>query len=281
MVIAAGEPRALGGDEPRVRVAEQPKDAAAWRGRRLLFVNDEPAFDLSFWCGTCQFLFRRLEGQRTTFSLEQLGQRLADGLDDLDEEVITTFDALLPRGEYLPLLLSIQPRLVMPGRSGGGDYFTEEQIETWGYDWDGLPIYPATPYYRTFETAVAKDAHLYEFVVPMQPLTWNERPEVEAYVSRLATSSTPTAVAVSALDICAPAVAPEGSDWYEHWGLTHFLLDGHHKMEAAAMAQRPIRLLSLLSIDAGLSQISQCIRIPELRAQQATKRLADATTSNT
>jgi hypothetical protein len=38
----------------------------------------------------------------------------------------------------------------------------------------------------------------------------------------------------------------EGEDYYEHWVLTHFLLDGHHKIEAAARAGRPIRLLSFV-----------------------------------
>jgi len=33
----------------------------------------------------------------------------------------------------------------------------------------------------------------------------------------------------------------EGEDYYEHWVLTHVLLDGHHKIEAAATAGRPIR----------------------------------------
>ncbi|PKV82542.1 hypothetical protein [Nocardia fluminea] len=32
-----------------------------------------------------------------------------------------------------------------------------------------------------------------------------------------------------------------------------FLLDGHHNLEAAAKAGRPLRLLSLLAVDAGLA----------------------------
>lgn len=38
----------------------------------------------------------------------------------------------------------------------------------------------------------------------------------------------------------------EGKDYYEHWVVSHFLLDGHHKIEAAAASLRPTRLLSLV-----------------------------------
>lgn len=52
------------------------------------------------------------------------------------------------------------------------------------------------------------------------------------------------------LDVIQPAM-DEGDDYYEHWVLTHFLLDGHHKVEAAARAGRSVRLLCL--IDEGIS----------------------------
>ena len=150
------------------------------------------------------------------------------GTPSLDDGVIETFAELLPSGEYIPLLLQVEPRLVRPPEDR--DYFTREQVETWGVEafW-GLPVYPHTPYYRTFETAVDGEAHLYEFIVPMVPPSWNDAARVRAFAERLKSSSQPTAVAVSTLDVCAPAVE-QGPDWYWHWALTHFLLDGHHKL---------------------------------------------------
>jgi hypothetical protein len=38
-----------------------------------------------------------------------------------------------------------------------------------------------------------------------------------------------------------------------HWCLTHFLFDGHHKMEAATRSGMPVTLLSLLAVDDGLA----------------------------
>ncbi|MDX2597400.1 hypothetical protein PV343_34880 [Streptomyces sp. WI03-4A] len=238
----------------------------------MLTVDGEPAFELSFWCGTCPFLFRRLETGRQTLSLEGVRERLTGAPADPDEGgVIGAFGALLPEGEYLPVLLQVEPRLVVPGQDG--DYFRDEQVATWGLDqfW-GLPEYPHTPYYRTFETAVDATAHLYEFVVPMVPPTWNTRDRVEEYVELMGGGTVPTAVAVSTLDVCEPAVG-QPADHYRHWGLTHFLLDGHHKLEAAATAGHPVRLLSLLALAEGLAESEDYGRLPALRTQLRSARV--------
>ena len=264
MLLAVGTPRIVGkAIEPRLRFVEQTKPDGAWAGRRLLTVDDVPAFELSFWCGTCQFLFERLQGATTTFSPNDT-DRLTTGPGGLDDEVISRFGSLLPEGQYRPLLLQVEPRLIHPSKSG--DYFAEEQVATWGLEsfW-GLPAYPRTPHYRTYETAVDADAHLYEFVVPMVPPSWNVRDRVAAYAAELAGGATPTAVAVSILDVCTPAVE-RGADCYTHWALTHFLLDGHHKMQAAAETGRSVRLLSLLAADAGLAEAAQVAELPTLRA---------------
>lgn len=91
-------------------------------------------------------------------------------------------------------------------------------------------------------------------------------------VAALEISPMPTAVAVTTLDISQPA-NKLGADYYAHWGLTHFLLDGHHKLHAAAQSQRPLRLLSLLLLsDASLATPEQVARVPELLASQPKQR---------
>jgi hypothetical protein len=62
------------------------------------------------------------------------------------------------------------------------DYFTHEQVATWGVDpVAGSPDDPGTLYYRTFETPIGKDHHLYEFLVPMVPPSWNHPDRVDEY----------------------------------------------------------------------------------------------------
>lgn len=272
MIIEAGQARSLGSDgDTWLRFGEEAKAAGAWPGRRLLFAYDKPAFELSFWCGTCQFAFRRLEGANEGGSLEAMRDRLTHGLDGLDDDVIQQFATALPLGDYLPILMEVAPRLVRPAEPE--DYFANEQVATWGLDtfW-GLPVYPQTPYYRTFETIVDSDAHLYEFVVPMVPPSWNERSRVREFEHLLARGSRATAVAVSILDVCQPAI-DLGPDYHAHWALTHFLIDGHHKMDAAATSGQSLRLLTLLSVRDGLASAEQVARVPELRSRPpATRR---------
>src|SRR5262245_13080000 len=105
MVLASAATRVIGvHEDARIRFGEEEKAEGAWAGRRLLFLDEKPAFELSFWCGTCQFLFKRQEGANETVSLAEMESRLADGFGGLDEEVISTFGALLPAGDYVPLL---------------------------------------------------------------------------------------------------------------------------------------------------------------------------------
>ncbi|MFG2867547.1 hypothetical protein [Streptomyces sp. NPDC048338] len=75
----------------------------------------------------------------------------------------------------------------------------------------------AATYYRTFETAVDADVHLYEFVVSMVPPMWNERERVEEYVALMEQGTVPTAVAISMPDVCEPAL-DRGDDYLVHLG---------------------------------------------------------------
>jgi hypothetical protein len=266
VLLKVGAAIHLGTPSSRIGIGERPKQQGAWAGRRVLTLDDDPAFELSFWCGTCQFLFQRMEGASQSLSLDEMRDRLTHGLDDIDSAVVEAFGGLLPEGQYVPMLLSVVPRLVVPGKAG--DYFGEEQLATWGVDsfW-GLPEYPRTAYYRTFETPVAgRASHLFEFVVPMVPPAWDDAEAVRAHVERLLVSDAPTAAAISTLDVCQPAMDTRSTDYYEHWGLTHFLLDGHHKMHAAAEAHRPLRPLSLLSIDESLAKAEQVAAAVRVRA---------------
>lgn len=96
MLLAAGAPRALGtASDPWLRFGEEAKEEGSWAGRRVLMVNERPAFELSFWCGTCQFVFRRLEGANEGGSIQELQDRLAHGLRGLDDDVIEPFGAAL------------------------------------------------------------------------------------------------------------------------------------------------------------------------------------------
>ncbi len=201
------------------------------------------------WCGTCPALFQRV-GEPLSEDVDVAHTRLTAGLSTVDDAVLMAYDRVLPASTYTILLLDVEPRLVTPGDDA--DYFSHEQVSTWGIDPAvGAPEDPGTPYYRTFETSVSREAHLYETVVPMVPPTWNDTDRVASYEADAGVDGA-TAVAYSLLDVCQPAMV-EGEDYYAHWLLTHFLLDGHHKVDAAARKGRPVRLLSLIDEESSIA----------------------------
>ncbi len=262
MLFAAEPVRELGGPSARLAFSEVPN-------RRTLAVDGATVFELSWWCGTCPYLFERQPGAGSVPSVDGFRERLASGLESVEDDVVAAYGTLLPAGRYLPLLLEISPCRITPG--GPGDFFTHENRATWGRP-EAAPS-PGTDYYRTFETRIDDGAHLYEFVVPMVPPSWNDAGTVDVHAERLRDGSAPTAVAVSTLDIIDPAWADEGSDLHTQWCLTHFLLDGHHKIEAAARLGRPMRLLALLSLDSSLAD-DEVARLPELLGRPPSARVA-------
>jgi hypothetical protein len=252
-VLAARSGVRLGVPEAEAVVAvptPEPAPGRAFAPRRLL-VRGAPVLELALWCGTCPAVFTRLAGADGPAAPDvgPTHARLDAGLSSIDRRVVRTYSAVLPRSRYTVLLMEVRPRLVSPGDAD--DYFHREQLATWGPEpVTGEPEDPGTPYYRTFETPVGPDAHLYELVVPMVPPSWNDPERVASYAVDGAPAA--TAVAYSLLDVVQPAT-DQGTDYHQHRVLTHVLLDGHHKLEAAARTGRSVRLLAFVDEDTSIA----------------------------
>lgn len=239
----------------------EPPPGTAFPPRRLT-LRGTPVFELNLWCGTCPALFKKLT-QPEAADLGLTTAHLNAGLDRIDDDVLRVYGRVLPESRYTAVLLEMAPQLVEAG--GSSDYFKHEQVATWGIDPVlGAPEDPGTPYYRTFEAPAGANRHLYEFVVPMVPPAWNDSTTVAGYLADRATPA--TAVAYSLLDVVQPATN-DGGDYYQHGVLSHFLLDGHHKFEAAATANRPVRLLSLLDENVSIASPDELAAMLEARSQ--------------
>jgi hypothetical protein len=227
---------------------------------RFITVDGKKAHYIGNVCGTCEFLFERLEGANTKISPETISNQCRDGISSLNTPVLNAVTALLPAGEYKALLLSCEPRLIVPSRAG--DYFFEEQLELWGLDsfW-GVPHYTKNEYYRTEILRMPEHAGLFEFIVPMFPRRYLDPQTIQSYEPVFSHKSLPTALAVSVLDVKQPADWEGHPEIREHWCLAHYLLDGHHKMSAAAALGQPISLLSFLAVKQGVSSLEQIDRL--------------------
>jgi len=125
----------------------------------------------------------------------------------------------------------------------------------------GLPHNPRVPYYRAGEQDLGNGARKFEFLVPMFPDRWLDWNSVRRYKDLLASGTLPTAVALSVLDVKGPAEAY--NQVVEHWCLAHYLLDGHHKVFAAAESGHSVQLLAFVSCSKGISSREQVARILE------------------
>lgn len=216
---------------------------------RFLAVRGVPVFEIGNICGTCQFWFRRLQAEARPVDLDAIQEALTAGLASAEGAAVDAFASLLQTGHYRIALFSLVPERVEPGSAS--DYFAVEQPAAWTDLPAGPPIDPEIAYYRVAgRSGVSVDKGddlIFEFVAPLQTVAQLEPARIAFFEHQLEQGAQPTAVAVGMLDIKHCSDSAIG-----HWCLTHFLLDGHHKMEAAARAGLPITLLSFIG-PAGIS----------------------------
>ena len=92
----------------------------------------------------------------------------------------------------------------------------------------------------------------FEFALPLNPTHWLDKDRLAYYTHLFENGHQPIALAISVLDVRGPAASEN-----EHHCLAHFLLDGHHKVYAAAQLNKPLRLLSFVSLDYGASTVEE------------------------
>jgi hypothetical protein len=228
---------------------------------RYLTVNGERVFEVGIDCDSHGFWFERLGPAADFVTPANVREKLAVGLTELDGDVLAAFEPLLPDGRYFAVLSRIKPRLIHPGAEN--DYFVRQFLDAGFGERD-----PKTDYYRGRDVRFAPPsashvdtAALFECLVPLYEPSGTQGTRVAEYKEIMHKGGQPTAVALSILDVsCLRDWGDSVTDVYEHWGLVHYLLDGHHKAHAASevVERSPARdrymtLLWFLAIDHSLA----------------------------
>lgn len=223
---------------------------------RYLTINGRKAFHIGNVCNTCAFFFERLSGGESGVCVAGVANELAAGVTAISQDVVTSWANVLPQAEYQICLFDVQPTPAGPGSET--DYFSHDLTDLWDVDgMSGVPIKLHTDYYRLGSTLLGEGAEIFEFLVPMFPKDELKMDDTKRYLAALERGDKPTAVAISVLDYKQPAEWTGEPEVTEHLCLAHYLLDGHHKVLAAAQSGRPISLLSFLAVKEGLANPAQ------------------------
>lgn len=221
---------------------------------RFIAVHGESVFEIGNICGTCEFWFRRLGQKGAQVDINDIDSRLAEGITEVRDQAVGAFEQLLESGTYRIAFIQLTPTIVQPGTAD--DYFIHELADMWPQNDGDAPNDPATPYFsivgrRGFLINGEKDLG-FEFIAPLQNPALLDSSRVEYFQKAIEKGTAPTAVAVGILDI-----KQHYDSEIAHWCLTHYLMDGHHKVAAAALTGQPITLLTFISSDFGISNSDQ------------------------
>jgi len=223
---------------------------------RFLSWDGQPLIKIGNICGTCGFFFERISGATGPhFALENLRETLSLGLGSI-ENGIDLFSPLIPKGKYAALLLRVQPVRVSPGQAN--DYFYNEYAESWD---DADEHDPSIEYYFRDETHKLRPGEkLYEFLIPFQDRHTLDEARITEFEKQLKAGEEPTAIAVGILDVKESMDdIEEPPEFSVHWSFANYILDGHHKIEAAARAEKPMTILTFVSYDHSWKHVDELI----------------------
>lgn len=240
---------------------------------RFLMIDGKKSYHIGVACSECPFSFERIDedsvSRRKTINTlsQEMLSTLNNGLTKLDSSFIELLKPLMPDGNYYVVLSKVIPTLVKPHQPG--DYFSEEQVDLIGLGPDGLPHYTKTKYYRCNNEVIPYEYKrgLFEFIIPLLTLGWLDPEKVSEYKELLIQGIIPTAVTLSVLHV---GESPhhlrdeKNSALYSHTCLSHYLIEGHRKVYAAAMLKKPIPMISFIAIEqySGAEyEINECINV--------------------
>ena len=220
---------------------------------RFITYDGQKLFHIGNVCGTCNFFFTRQENSLSKSIVSgNLVDRLNDGLIYVDLDIVKDYSLLFPNDTYEVLLLEIYPRLIFPNDTD--DYFIKDLLQTWeGDDENEDESWTNTEYYRGQDKKILEEDKIYEFFIPIYPTSQLNEERVRFYEQKIIQGNKPTALAVSVLDVKCPLFYPEVEgievkpEFFTHWCLANYLLDGHHKIFAAHRQKKSITLLTYLS----------------------------------
>jgi hypothetical protein len=192
----------------------------------LLYLNllGKPLYLIGNLCCTCQAMFQGVNYAQLPLTPQQLSHQLQTGISFVSRDIIDTVAAILPKGMYQIGLVTTKPVLVAGQKP---------------------PVYTGcqADYYWSGQYTEAPNHGEYEIILPIVPRSDINGNRVAYYKALYKDGREPTALAFSMYDYRVVR-----GEYYTDI-LSHFLLDGHHKVMAASQLSRSVTILSFLWMD--------------------------------
>lgn len=239
---------------------ERPKaDGVFGFWDEYLTIAGKKSYQIGVACAECSFSFERIDedsiSKNTVINMlsQEIKEQLDTGIEKIDQHILDDIKAIVPNGKYQVVLTSVLPKLVVPQQQS--DYFVEELAEL-DYNAAQNPYNTKTNYFR-LNTAALPNEDFFEFLIPIKSLDSLDKQRVKQHEELLVKGNRPTAVALSKITYGEPPhrLVNENALIINHIVLSHYLIDGLHKVYASAKTQKPIALLFFVPQDHGAEYI--------------------------
>ncbi|GGS24108.1 hypothetical protein [Deinococcus knuensis] len=256
-LVAAGQ----AADQVPLRWEERGYSGTALR------VHGEVAALIGMGSATLPALFHALPLTRrpALAAVDDLQDALSDGLRSLDGATVTRLASLLPPGSYVASLVTTRPSVVVPG--GPLDYMTHERERYWPGDrqqgsWPGADVPKAPPAlsYRapgwrepgviTYlgGRQVPGDEAGVSVLLPTQETASLDARWVAFYREQFRAGVRPTAVCLQVIEERDSNSQVEGTLLSNLTLAVNVIVDGHHKMQAAALEGAALTVLTFTAL---------------------------------
>ena len=235
-----------------------------------LTVAGKRIFEYGCPCGTCGIVFRKV-GKIADRISDREAVHLLGTLDTMPpNRVLRRLARVLEPSCYYPRIIEGTVMRVEPGTPD--DYFATDVVRLFGLEApdNKQPSSPKTTYYRlgvdhelerTGRRSGSHKALVTAVVMPLHDTSLLNRERIDFWKHQFNIGVGLTAFAVSVVDNQSPAMnaVDDTYEYEEQFLFTNCLLDGHHRIQAAAELGAPVRILSLMARDFSLARDSDDI----------------------
>lgn len=197
---------------------------------------------------------------------------LNNGGFTFNTESVDKLSNLIPNGKYLVLETEIIPELVT--LNSGNNYFANEQKAAWYHEDFNTDEKSTTQFNNYFRENLVdfgklKDSHknaFFNFFIPLYPTEELNVRRVDHYASEIQNGKKPIIISLGVLDVKTSFTYPEINgvevepEFGTHWCLANYIIDGHHKLMAAAITKQPITLITFISKDESWKCIDEMVK---------------------